>query len=266
MDKILSIILFGSQASNQIENTNISDCDILVIFKDGTSQKKIKNIEKYFVSLEIKHQFREHTDSFFKKVLDVIQRSTGMFVSHFVTKKRDWENTTFYRIFSVNRLFSTLFAPTKIVLSSVIDNSIILYGLDLRQEVKKKLEIPSTDMIKSIIMNSIISIFSILISPFKKLKSIKYNLEAIKWSLKASNYYLFQDSPSLKTITKRFERLNHQHRRKKSKIGIFFLKFLLLRKFPTTDFKFYFQTPLNILRIHINGILYKLNKYNSKKN
>ncbi|MFX1238160.1 MAG: hypothetical protein ACFFAS_17690 [Promethearchaeota archaeon] len=254
-DKTLSIILFGSLASKQNDNTGISDCDVLIIIRDDVPKKKLKNLEKFFCSLEIKHDFREYNNSFSKKIMDVVQRSTGMFVSHFVSIRSNWENALFHKIFNVNKVFSTLFAPTKIVLSSVIDNSLIIYGDDLRPIIKEMLNIPCTDMIKSIIMNLIITIFSIIITPLKNLNSPKYLLESIKWSLRASNYYLFKDSVSLYQIVNRFLMLEKPQSRNKAKK--YYSKFLELRKNPRREIKFIFQTFFRILKIHRKAIFYK---------
>ena len=264
LDKIISIMLFGSQTVSKQENTKISDCDLLIIFKNNVSNQKIKNVEKYFFTLEIKHNYREFNKTISKKILGVVQQTTGMFISHFLTKKHYWEHATFHKIFRVNEIFAALFAPSKIVLCSVIDNSTVLYGEDLRNKVKNRIKIPFYDMIKSIIMNLIISIFSIIILPFKKLNPVKYDLEAVKWALRASNYYCFEDAASLKAIINRFE--GNKKKKQKIKSNNFYLKFLKLRNNPMRDIRFMIKVPLRILKIHIKGILLKkTSRLNSQK-
>ncbi|MHA1477381.1 MAG: hypothetical protein ACTSPU_04200, partial [Promethearchaeota archaeon] len=54
INKIVSILLFGSQQVEE-ENTIVSDCDLLFIFKNRVSSRHIKEIERYFIALEIKH-------------------------------------------------------------------------------------------------------------------------------------------------------------------------------------------------------------------
>ncbi|MFX1257547.1 MAG: hypothetical protein ACFFAN_06800 [Promethearchaeota archaeon] len=267
IDNVLSIILFGSQIplNNKVENSIISDCDLLIILKDTVSQKCIIEIKKYLIAMEIKHKFREFNSSFCKKILGVIQQSTGMFISHFLTKKKYWDLGSFHKIFSVNKVFSKLLAPKKIVLGSVVDNSNKLYGLDLRENIKKKVEIPSFEMVKSIIMNLIISIFSTVLSPLKSLNSIKYQLEAVKWALRASNFYSFEDSKSLEITINRFiqfERSSGYKRRAK----IFYKRFLSLRKNPFQDIGFMLRCPFRILKIHIKGILFKKILKKSREN
>ncbi|MGV9197734.1 MAG: nucleotidyltransferase domain-containing protein [Promethearchaeia archaeon] len=252
--KILSIIIFGSQRKARKENTPISDCDLLIIFEDSVTNWLIHQMEKYLISLEIRHGFRDINDNFLKKVLGVIQQTTGMFVSNFLTRKNYWEHAKFSRIFQVNKFFSKLFAPRKIVLSSVIDNSNVLYGKDLRDIVKEGIKIPPVEMIKSTTMNLMISIFSIFITPFKNLDPTKYQLEAVKWALRASNYYSYKDSKSLDVICDRFINLekNEYLRRHARK---FYKRFLDLRKDTKIDIGFLLRCPLRILKIHIKGII-----------
>ena len=254
INKIVSLLLFGSQQVD-IKNTAVSDCDLLFIFKNRVSNRHIKEIERYFLALEIKHKFKEPTSKLFRVVLGVIQQSTGMFVSHFLTKQKFWEQAKFYKIFRVNRFFSALFAPRNIVLGNVIQNSTILFGEDLRNSIKSKIKINIREIFKSTVMNLFISFFALLIGPSKELNSIKYQLEAIKWSLKASNYYCYEDSELLDKIVERF--ISFEKPKRQAKAELFYSKFLELRKNPINDLKFMIFTPLRILRIHVKAILFR---------
>jgi predicted nucleotidyltransferase len=258
IDKILSIILFGSQLKNhhhRKENTVISDCDLLIVFKDNVSTSFLRKMEKYFIALENKHNFRKFNSNFVNKMLDVMQQSTGMFVSHFLTKKTYFERGIFHKIFSVNKILSDIFAPKKLVLCSVVDNSTVLWGEDLRDLIKEKVEIEPYDVVKSITMNLLISLLCILFSPLKIIKP-KYQLEAIKWSLRASNFYVFEDSKSLETIIKRFTVFEKSAGYKKRALR-FYTKFLELRRSPYRDLDFMLRCPFRIIKIHIKGILFK---------
>ena len=254
INKIVSLLLFGSQQVDK-EKTVISDCDLLFIFKDRVSSRHIKEIERYFIALEIKHKFREPTSKLAREILGVIQLSTGMFVSHFLTKQKYWEQATFYKIFRVNRFFSALFAPRNIVLGGVIQNSTLLYGEDLRNVIRHKIKISLREIFRSTVMNLFISFFALLIVPRKELNSIKYQLEAIKWSLKASNYFCYEDSELLDKIVKRF--ISFEKPRQKAKTERFYSKFLELRKNPVNDLKFMIKIPFRILKIHINAIIFR---------
>ncbi len=252
LDKILTILLFGSQTASKQENTKISDCDILIIFKNEVSNQKIHDVEKYFATLEIKYDYREFNTNISKMILGAVQQTTGIFISHFFTKQKYWENAVFHKIFSVNEIFATLFAPSKIVLCSVIDNSNLIYGRDSRELVKSNIKIPFYDMMKSIAMNFIIAIFSIFLLPFKNLDSHKYTLEAVKWALRASNYYCFEDATSLQTIINRFKKMEKPHFQKKA--SAFYQKFLELRVNPMRDINFMLKVPFRIIKIHVKGI------------
>ncbi|MFX1410231.1 MAG: hypothetical protein ACFFA6_07755 [Promethearchaeota archaeon] len=255
INKILSIILFGSQRSKQKDITKISDCDLLIIFKNRVSNRHIKEIERYFISLEIKHKFRDYDPKLINKILMVVQQTTGMFISHFLTKRRYWEDVTFHKIFRVNKVFSSLFAPRNIVLGNILLNSTILFGEDLRNQIRPKIHITFLEMIRSTIMNLMISIFSMGISVFKSYDPTKYQLEAIKWSLRASNFYCFRDSESLKTITERF--ISFESPKFQKRANRFFTKFLLLRQYPEKSLSFMIKCPIRIVKIHTKAILFK---------
>jgi predicted nucleotidyltransferase len=254
INKIVSLLLFGSQ-QEESESTIVSDCDLLFIFKNRVSSHHIKEIERYFLALEIKHNFKEPTAKLTSEVLSVIQQSTGMFVSHFLTKQKYWEQAIFYKIFRVNRVFSALFAPRNIVLGNVIQNSTILYGDDLRNDLKNKIKITTREIFRSSVMNLFISFFALLIGPIKDLNSMKYQLEAIKWSLKASNYYCYEDSALIDKIVDRF--ISFEKPKKKLKAERFYRRFIELRRNPTNDLKFMIYTPIRILKIHVKAILFR---------
>lgn len=254
INKILSILLFGSQRAKS-ETAAVSDCDLLIIFKNRVSNHHIKEIEKYFIALEIKHKFREFNKKLSKKILGVIQQTTGIFVSHFLTKIKYWEDANFHKIFRVNRVFSAVFAPRNIVLGNILTNSTTLYGNDLKDKIRPKLQITFIEMIKSTIMNLMISFFSIVISLRKKLDPTKYQLEAIKWALRASNFYCFRDSESLEKITERF--ISFEKPRSQKNAKRFFTDFLNLRKTPCDDTNFMIRCPFRIIKIHLKAIIYK---------
>ncbi|MHA1669418.1 MAG: hypothetical protein ACTSV5_02445 [Promethearchaeota archaeon] len=254
INKIVSIILFGSQRPDQ-ENTSVSDCDLLFIFKNRVSNWHIRDIEKYFIALEIKHDFRDAKSGILHYMLSVLQNTTGMFVSHFLTKERFWKDMIFHKIFRVNRVFSAIFAPKNIVLGNVIQNSIILYGDDLRRVIKPNIHASISEMLRSMMMNLFISFFSILIGPVRVLNGMKYQLEAIKWSLKASNFYCFGDTEPLLQIIDRF--VSFEKTKKQEKTRQFFTDFLSLRDTPLNSFRFMARCPIRILKIHGKAIVYR---------
>ena len=258
IDKILSLILFGSQIpkhQNNPESTIISDCDLLIIFKNNVKNHQIKRIEKYVMALEHLHEFRDADSTLVGRLLEIVYRDTGMFISHFLTKQKYWNNLIFHKIFRVHKIFSTLLAPKKIVLCSVVANSAMLYGLDLR-EIVKEVDISSFDILKSLFMNLGLTLFAIPTSPFKSFKSMEHLLEALKWSLRASNYYAFEDSQTLLKIIKRFV-LIEKSKMYKRHANVFYNRFLEARRNPRKDLGLMLRSPFRILKIHMKGILYK---------
>jgi len=148
----------------------------------------------------------------------------------------------------VNKVFSSVFAPRKIVLGNVLVNSSILYGDDLREKVRPKIQITVQEMFRSIVMNLMISLFSLAISFLKGLRPTKYQLEAIKWALKASNYYCFQDSANLSKVSERF--ISFERKKSQKKANRFFSEFLQLRRLPCNNMNFMIRCPFRIIRIH----------------
>ena len=155
-----------------------------------------------------------------------------------------------------------LFAPGRIVLNSVISNNKEIFGLSLNKIIIKD-RIPNRyDVLKNLIMTSLISFFAIAILPFRKLNAMKYQLEAIKWSLRASNYYIYKDSKSLKLIINQL--LNNEKLKKKKNHRIFFNIFLDLRIKIKKNINFMLKSPLEIFNIHKNAFHCK-NLYEYKK-
>jgi len=255
INKVLSIILFGSQRAQCSDATAVSDCDLLIIFKNRVSNHHIREIEKYFIALEFKHNFRKFSKKLSRKILGVISQTTGIFVSHFLTKMKYWEDANFHKIFRVNKVFSAAFAPRNIVMGNVLSNSTTLYGDDLRDKLRPKIQISFIEMIKSTIMNLMISFFSIIISLFRKLDPTKYQLEAVKWALKASNFYCYRDAQSLETITKRF--ISFEKPRFQKRAQRFYSKFINLRNTPLEDMNFMLRCPIRIVKIHLKAIAYQ---------
>lgn len=98
---------------------------------------------------------------------------------------------------------------------------------------------------------------------FKTLNPTKYQLTAIKWALKASNFYCFRDSESLEKITERF--ISFERFRSQKKARKFFSNFLNLRQAPQNDVNFMIRSPIRIIKIHLQAIIYKKFIIRSKK-
>ena len=254
LKRLTNLTLFGSQVPQRKDNKSISDCDLLIIVSNHVSKSIMRECEKYISALEIKHKFREANDNLPKKVLFAIQKSTGMFVSHFLTYESHFRKLLFHKMFEVNRVFSLLFAPRKIVTNNVIDSNKTLYGVPINRLIERP-KIPTWEILKSLVMNLMISFFSLLISPFRSLNAIKYQLEAVKWSLRTFNYYVYEDTVILDKIIKRY--LAHGNNRKFKQENRFFNTFLNLRNCISDDMWFMMRSPIHILKIHRNATLFR---------
>jgi predicted nucleotidyltransferase len=242
---VVGLYLFGSALGEEFSAS--SDFDFLVVLSDGVTVKQIHYVNSLLEGLEIKYGLREEKFSIPGKVLRTIERSTGMFESHFVCRKNDLLRADFPQIFNTSHLMSKLLAPSPIVLGSVLGRIKKLYGEDLHLKVAVPKPTPFT-MIKSLAMNLLLSLFSIILYPFSS-KANKYEMEAAKWSIMASYYYLKERSPTLTQAVKYFTKLG---------ISKSYLKRLLqLRNNYHNDINFGLATPFQVLKIHTKTLKHK---------
>ena len=121
-----SVILFGSLSYDN--PTKISDVDLLVILNNNIPYSKIRGMEGVLKSIEIKYGYAQFPRNLITKILRAVEKTTGMFCSHFVCLRKDWDNNNFARIFSTFKPFTYLLAPDKVVLDSMKNGSCLLYG------------------------------------------------------------------------------------------------------------------------------------------
>lgn len=247
-DNVYSIILFGSYARG--EHSPNSDCDVLIILKDDFYKQKSKNyfnnLEKIFLHLEKKHSLKNEKSGLIFRVLYVVEKSTGMFISHFICKESAWKNQEFHKIFNVNRFLASFLAPGDIVLKNLGNSYKILFG-DV-PHTKSKNEISMFQLLKSLIMNELIAIGAIIIYPIFK-NSIQYSMELFKWSIRNSYVYLFNKSFSLNKALRFFRR-----RGLSSKAISFFMQ---LRQKYSNNTQFLLSSPYNCLKIHGIALMYR---------
>ncbi|MFX1294421.1 MAG: nucleotidyltransferase domain-containing protein [Promethearchaeota archaeon] len=243
-DRLISIVLFGSAIKGY--SADESDVDILIIVSDDCNKKEINYLHQLIISFEIKYNFVVPLNGLISRILYCIDRSTGMFISHFITRKTDFLKGNFARTFQVNKFISNVLAPNKIVYGSVLCRAKILYGQNLIKEAKIP-NIPIRQLFKSILMNIITSIFTLFIYPLTK-RATLYEMETAKWSFLAAYYYIKHDSPPLPTLLKFFLDRNISTKYVK--------KWVALRNNYKQDLKFGLFTPLNILKIHMAILKY----------
>ncbi|MEM3512401.1 MAG: nucleotidyltransferase domain-containing protein [Candidatus Jordarchaeales archaeon] len=180
-DKISSVILFGSFLDGSA--SPISDIDVLVVLR-SSDKRIIRKAAAVLRSLEN----RKPPSSLIEMVLEGVKAKTGMFKSFFVCSEDDLKSGDFPSIFSLSRAMCLLLAPSKLVLGSVIDGAKVVYGCI---QLPPPPKLSSAQILKSLVMNLILSMAAIIIAPFIK-EAAKYSMEAGKWSVMASYYYTFR--------------------------------------------------------------------------
>lgn len=237
-DRLISIIIFGSLVKGY--STEVSDADILIIVSDDCTNKEINYLHRLIMAYEIKHQYLIPPKGIISRILYSVDKSTGMFISHFITRKKDFLEGDFAKTFQVNKLLAKVLAPNEIVYGSVVCRAKVLYGQDIIKKAKFP-NVPMTQLLKSILMNIVTSLFTLFIYPLTK-RATLYEMETAKWSLLAAYYYVKHDSPSLPVLLKFFLDRN---------ISTKYIKtWIALRNKYQQDSKFALLTPWNILKIH----------------
>jgi predicted nucleotidyltransferase len=238
-NRLLSVIIFGSLVKGHA--TDVSDADILIIVSDDCSKKEIKYLHRLIMSYEIKYNYLVPPKGLVSRILYCVDKSTGMFISHFVSRRKDFLKGNFAKTFQVNKLMALVLAPNEIVYGSVLCRAKVLYGQDILNEAKAP-NVPITQLLKSILMNILTSLFALFIYPLTK-RATLYEMETAKWSFLAAYYYVNHDSPPLPVLLKFFLDRNISAK--------YVNKWVSLRKNYQQDPKFGLFTPLHILNIHL---------------
>ncbi|WP_371803986.1 nucleotidyltransferase domain-containing protein [Candidatus Lokiarchaeum ossiferum] len=236
-NSIDSVILFGSVAHDFV--SPMSDIDILIIANNSISSKKIKSVEPILTTIEIKHKFAEYHYDPLSQIIQIVNRNTGMFCSHFICRHQAWEEKNFAKIFSTSSGLTKMLAPNKIVLDSMRAGARVIYGN--ANIANHQTPISHRQLIKSMLMNLILWSGTILLIPWNQ-KFMKYFLEAYKWSLKSCSYTLFRYIRPLHTIISNYERIGET--------GDFVMRFRSLRQNLHIDLGFALSVPYHVIKMH----------------
>jgi len=239
-DDLRSIIIFGSIVKGYC--TKESDADILIVVSDRLPKKKIKYLHRVLTAFEIKYGYLKPKKNIIQSILYCVDKSTGMFISHFICKEKDFLKGKFSKIFSVNKIMAALLAPNDIVYGSVLGRAHTLYGENLVKNAKLP-NVSVFQLLKSAVMNLLTSIGGLITVPFDK-RATLYEMESFKWSLLASYYYVHNDCPNIVTIIEYFKKIKVCPKALKTWIG--------LRKKYQEHLKFSLIVPLNVLKIHLS--------------
>jgi len=262
-DKLKGIILFGSyarakSATEESSATKISDVDLIFKIDDSVSNSELKRVDGLIDALAIKYGLRMKADSLFNKFLRAVEKTTGMFVSHFFVRNKYWKAQKFSKVFRLNSLLSALLAPCKLVLKSMSFDCITLWGEGL--DVQDSIKIPKADLFRSMLMNFILCLAGNFLGPFVKTPEM-YVLESVKWSIRACYFYITEKIASVDSTVMFFKLLNRNNPNLSGKRSFdqFLDDFLRYRSdHNRTDVKFRLKACLAIIKIHCRAIQYAI--------
>ncbi len=244
-DRIAAVILFGSFARG--DNTEMSDVDLLIIFKDSAPDALVSEMDGILTKMENRYNYLEQPDGFLEKLIYSLKRKTGMYVSHFVCKEEDIQNRDFSKIFSTERFLSSLIAPADLVMNNMGEDGIALYGKPLNKKLKQPIRINS--IVKSLLMNLLTALGSAVIAPFYK-KTTELSTEAVKWSLLSIHQFLTQRSGGVNEAISFLK----EH-------GIYtsetLEEFKSLRNRLRENPRFIFKVPPLIIKLHLEAIKHR---------
>ena len=177
--KITAIILFGSHARN--EATIFSDIDILIVLKTR-DKKLLSRLTGYMRFLELQFNYSSEPSTKLDLFLQYLNIATGMFRSWFICSQNDLLTGNFSKITGTNKIIGKIFVPAKLILDNIKKEGKVIYGNFDFQTLIPEVKIKNQQCLRSFILNEILAICALCITPFSKL-SFLYSLEAIKWSL-----------------------------------------------------------------------------------
>ncbi|MHA2244493.1 MAG: hypothetical protein ACXADY_05950 [Candidatus Hodarchaeales archaeon] len=180
VDKLVSIILFGSLVNKEKTLIKATDVDLLVIMRDTCSSTDFKMLKRSLFKLESRlfSHLRGHESLFLKG----LQNATGMFCNFFVCRLSDFKKRNFNLVFGVNSIMGTLLAPQNSVWLSLLRQHQIIWGENVFKEWKTPPSITKRDLIRSFLMNWLLATGALVLYPFYT-QIAKFSMEAMKWSL-----------------------------------------------------------------------------------
>jgi predicted nucleotidyltransferase len=197
---VVSVLIFGSFAKGGFSER--SDVDLLVVVSDDCRQETIGQLESVLERQAAGFGFGRTSKSVVDKFLSALMSQTGIFESGFVTRRSDFLRSDFTKIFSTNKILTSLIAPKDIVIAGMLSRARTVFGEDLLV-VRTPVAIGSGQLLRSLVMNSLLAVGALLISPLTD-KSTDLSLEAVKWSLFSTYYLAYGDSPGIDRIAERF--------------------------------------------------------------
>jgi len=178
--ELASLILFGSMLDSNKNNNSSTDIDLIIVLKDSCSKNMYKELQRELLGLQ--RHYGMYGSNFKDIFIAGLQRATGMFVNSFVCYYSDIQGRNFYKTFGVNRIISFLLAPKNSVWISLIQRHKVIMGTNIFLDWKDEVLLNTSDILRSYVMNSLISSGAIVLSVLGFDMS-HFGMESIKWSL-----------------------------------------------------------------------------------
>ncbi len=191
-EHLRSMVLFGSHARGTA--SDISDVDVIIIIDDTISRRRLRNLRGKIEWLETKHGYFIESKGIMR-FFRALERTTGMFVSHFICRETDFLEGEFSKIFGVNRLLSSMLAPSEVVLFNIQQHAVTIWGVDLVTKMRVP-QLSTGQLMKSMIMNILQATGTLLLAPITEESTLRA-LESLKWSIHTTTAWLFHDSMPL---------------------------------------------------------------------
>lgn len=193
-EELVSVLLFGSAVKGGFVE-GVSDFDMIIVVNDGLTSGEMNDLASEVERTSSEHDMVGSTSEGFRGIPRFIMRESGMFVSYFICREREFLSGDFSRIFHANPLLMRLIVPKGIVFGNVLKGLERAYGKDVVSDAR----MPSptkTDVLKSMVMNELLVLLSLIYHPFTQ-DATKLAMEATKWSVFAASYWMTGESRSL---------------------------------------------------------------------
>lgn len=249
-----ALFIFGSMVKKDYTRgtKGTSDVDLLVVLNENIEKKEITRAWNHINAIEIRIFSPKKKWGIIPRILRAVECQTGMHNNLFITTLADLKSLDFSRIFHTNKILTNLIAPNNIVLGSALTKITLLHGKKELAEklgpIKKNLEkkgISSFQLLKSLLMDAVLSFCSIILLPVTK-DATRYSIEATKWSLYSTTYALTRERPSKGLQAKFYKKLGVSPR--------FLNLWVRLSRSYTRDARFSVQAFFTSFQVHILGL------------
>ena len=241
--ELVSLILFGSVLDSHEKDNSSTDIDLIIVLKDSCSKNTRGRLQRELMWLQL--HYGMYGSNFKDIFIAGLQQATGMFINSFICYHSDIQGRNFYKTFGVNRILAFLLAPQNSVWISLKQRHRVIMGTDIFQEWEKEIILNTSDILRSYVMNSLISLGALVLNVLGAEMS-HFAMESIKWSL-------FTWRNRKKIASKQLQDLCKIYSSAASKIERRTLStFLEYRKTMKPNNYLLFLAPLFIFKLHNN--------------